>query len=212
MRYANTGGLSASGSPNRAGRLLAQGKNVYLAGFMGTGKSVVARSLARRLGAAWVDTDALIEREADMSIAEIFRTGGERAFRATEHRVLRRVTREGGRVVALGGGAVCFPRNREVLRGTGPVVVLTAPPEVIWRRVRHAGGRPLLAGDGGYERMRTLLEGRRADYRRYRLRVDTEHLRPSGVAAAVVAVIEGTARARRPQECAAHRGEGGTCR
>jgi shikimate kinase len=181
-----------------ATRLLARGRNIYLAGFMGTGKSATARAAARLLGVPWRDLDREIEEEAGMSIAEIFRTRGERAFRAAEHRALSRAASAGGAVVALGGGAVCFPRNRERLRGTGPVVVLTAAPEVIWKRVRGGSERPLLAGEGGFERMRALLARRMPEYRRYRRRVDTGGLRPRAAAAAVLAALEGAHRPASP--------------
>lgn len=170
--------------------MLAAGKNLYLAGFMGAGKTATARALARALGAGWTDLDREVEDEAGMNVAEIFGRQGERAFRAAEHRALARAVRAGGRVVALGGGTVCFARNRALLRGTGPVVVLTADEETIWRRVRRAGTRPLLAGEDGRARVRDLLARRARDYRRYRLRVDTAALGPREAAAAVLEAVE----------------------
>jgi shikimate kinase len=119
-----TGARSSADSHARAERLLAAGRNLYLAGFMGTGKSSAARALARILAAPRVDLDEAIGQAEGMSVARIFAERGERAFRAAEHRALKAAVAAGGSVVALGGGAVCFARNREVLRGTGPVVVL----------------------------------------------------------------------------------------
>lgn len=213
MRCVSTGARSGVASGGRASRLLAAGKNLYLAGFMGTGKSAAARSLARALGAPWVDLDAEVERAAGMSVSEIFASRGERGFRAAEHRVLARVAAEGGRVVALGGGTVCFDRNRAALRGTGPVVLLTAAPDVIWKRVGAGASRPLLAGPGGRETMERLLERRRAHYRRYRLRIDTAGLPPAGVADAVIRSLDDAARSaekRRARAGALRRGA--TCR
>jgi shikimate kinase len=180
---------------------------------MATGKTATAREIARTLGAPWTDLDREIEREAGMSVAEIFATGGERVFRAAEHRALRAAVGAGGRVVALGGGAVCFERNRALLRGTGPVVLLTAPPEVILRRVGRSRTRPLLGGADAPARLRALFARRSRDYRRYRLRVDTAELTPRGAAEAVLHVLEAAGRqaeAARARSMAARRG--GTCR
>lgn len=180
---------------------------------MATGKTETARALGRVLGVPWVDLDGEIEREAGMSVAEIFEKRGERTFRAAEHRALRAAVRPGGRVVALGGGAVCFERNRALLRRTGPVVLLTAPPDVILRRIGGSRTRPLLQGADAAARLQALLARRARDYRRYRLRVDTAEMTPRGAAEAVLHVVEkarrraGAARARRKAARL-----GGTCR
>ena len=213
MRCVSTGGRSSAASHDRAERLLAAGRNLYLAGFMGTGKTATARALARVLGVPWVDLDESIERAEGRSIEAIFAERGERAFRNAEHRALRAAVADGGRVVALGGGAVCYERNRALLRGTGPVVLLTAPPEVILRRVGRASGRPLLAGRDAPAKVRELLRRRERDYRRYRLRVDTADLTPSAAAEAALRAIEEAGRraeAARARDMAARRG--GTCR
>ena len=213
MRCVSTGGRSHGASPSRAERLIAAGKNVYLAGFMGTGKTATAKAMARTLGVPWVDLDAAVESEEGRSVAEIFAESGERAFRNAEHRVLKAVVESGGRVVALGGGTVCFERNRALLRGSGPVALLTAPPEVILKRVGRSKARPLLAVPDASARIRLLLARRMRDYRRYRLRVDTSELTPAGSAEAVLHGIEAAGRqseAARARDMAARRG--GTCR
>ncbi|UPT73821.1 MAG: hypothetical protein M0D55_18545 [Elusimicrobiota bacterium] len=79
------------------------GGNIYLTGFMGTGKSAVGRELARRLKRRFVDLDAEIERMGRASVAEIFNGKGERVFRAMERRLLLGTARRTKLVVALGG-------------------------------------------------------------------------------------------------------------
>jgi len=213
VRCVSTGRPSRSDSKSRAERLIAAGKNVYLAGFMGTGKTSTARAIARILGVPWLDLDAAIVREEGLSVTEIFAQRGERAFRNAEHRALKAVVAGGGGVIALGGGAVCFERNRALLRGTGPVVLLTAPADTILKRVGRSKDRPLLAGPDAPARMRALLARRMQDYRRYRLRVDTAELTPAGAAEAVLQVVDHAGRqaeAARARDMAARRG--GTCR
>ena len=213
MRCVSTGGRSHGASRSRAERLIAAGKNVYLAGFMGTGKTATARAMARTLGVPWVDLDEAVAREQGRSVAEIFAESGERAFRNAEHRALKAVVDRGGRVVALGGGTVCFERNRALLRGSGPVALLTAPAEVILKRVGRSTARPLLAVPDAPAKIRSLLARRMRDYRRYRLRIDTSELTPAGSAEAVLHAIEEAGRqseAARARDMAARRG--GTCR
>jgi len=123
------------------------------------------------------------------------------------------VVDRGGQVVALGGGTVCFERNRALLRGSGPVALLTAPAEVILKRVGRSTARPLLAVPDAPAKIRSLLARRMRDYRRYRLRVDTSELTPAGSAEAVLHAIEEAGRrseATRARDMATRRG--GTCR
>jgi shikimate kinase len=180
---------------------------------MGTGKTATARAIARNLGVPWVDLDEVIVRAEGLSVAEIFAQRGERAFRNAEHRALKATLAGAGSVVALGGGAVCFERNRALLRGTGPVVLLTAPAETILKRVSRSPERPLLAGPDAPATVRALLLRRMRDYRRYRLRVDTTELTPAGAAEAVAQLVDHAGRqgdAARARDMAARRG--GTCR
>ncbi len=180
---------------------------------MGTGKTSTAKAMARILGVPWVDLDEAIVKEQGQSVAAIFAERGERSFRNAEHRALRSMVTDGGRVVALGGGVVCFERNRSLLRGTGPVVLLTAPMAVILRRVGRSAARPLLVGPEAPATIRALLARRARDYRRYRLRVDTADLTPAGAAEAAIQVLEDAGRraqAVRARNMASR--HGGTCR
>jgi shikimate kinase len=180
---------------------------------MGTGKTSTARAIARILGVPWLDLDEAIVREEGLSVTGIFAQRGERAFRNAEHRALKAVVAGAGGVIALGGGAVCFERNRALLRGTGPVVLLTAAADTILKRVGRSKDRPLLAGTDAPARIRALLVRRMQDYRRYRLRVDTTELTPAGAAEAVLQVVDHAGRqadAARARDMAARRG--GTCR
>ena len=87
-----------------------------LIGYRGSGKTVVGRLLAERRGWTFVDTDALIEAQAGISIAEIFAAEGEAGFRAREERVIARVAADRRRVLSVGGGAVLRQENVAQLR------------------------------------------------------------------------------------------------
>jgi shikimate kinase/3-dehydroquinate synthase len=104
-------------------------------GFMGAGKTTLARELAAARGVAHVDTDALLVERFGRPIAEVFADAGEAAFRAAEEEVVLRVLAAGDEdaVVSLGGGAVLSERVRAALRDH-TVVRLDVPPDVAWER------------------------------------------------------------------------------
>lgn len=137
---------------------------VALAGFMGTGKSRIGWELSRRLSLTFIDTDRVVERVSNLRIADIFETFGEETFRDYETEVVRRSLRLDNVVVSTGGGTVLRPQNRRMLMSRGPVVVLQASPETIYRRTRR-NKRPVLEMGDPEERIRTLLAQRMDAYR-----------------------------------------------
>ncbi len=140
--------------------------NIALIGFMGTGKTVVGRALAERLGKKFVETDALIERRAGKTIPAIFREDGEIAFRALEIGVTAEVSRQKNTVIACGGGIVLNRINIDRLRRESRVVCLTASPEGIIRRTSPGGGsRPLLDVADPAGKIAELLRLREPFYR-----------------------------------------------
>lgn len=148
--------------------ILSPGRNLVLTGLMGTGKTSVGRRVAEILGRPFVDTDAITEREAGATIAELFATRGERAFRDFEAAAVRHHAALRGQVIAVGGGAVVDPANATHLRSTGDVVLLTAPADVLRQRIENDGvdGRPLLAdADDLTARLARLGEERAEAYR-----------------------------------------------
>ncbi|OPX95087.1 MAG: Shikimate dehydrogenase [Syntrophorhabdus sp. PtaB.Bin006] len=121
-------------------------RNIALIGFMGTGKTSVARDLGKLMKKSVVDIDEVIEKKAGRSIAEIFRTEGERAFRDIEKRETREVSGVSGVVIACGGGVVVDGENVAALKENCLVVWLWADRDTIRERVGDNGERPLLAG------------------------------------------------------------------
>ena len=156
-------------------------RTIVLAGFMGTGKSSVGRRLAARRGREFVDTDALIEQEAGTSITRIFADQGEAEFRAREKRAVALAVGEDGRVVAVGGGAMLDGENLAAMKAGGPVVCLTARPEIVLARVAHDTGRPLLQGPQPLETIRGLMAERADAYARADVTIDTSDLTPDEV-------------------------------
>ena len=119
--------------------------HLYLCGLPGAGKSTVAPLLGERLGIPSLDLDSIIEREAGLSVPEIFAKEGEAGFRAREARALRSAASGSPSVIALGGGSVTARAVRALVRRTGHLIWLDAEPAQC--AVRAAAGRPLLSGD-----------------------------------------------------------------
>jgi shikimate kinase len=160
--------------------------NVYLTGFMGTGKTAVGRALARRLRRPFADLDALVERAAGLSVAELFARRGESIFRKWERKALARAAARGGAVVALGGGALLDARNRKLAGETGVIVRLTCSRRELVRRLRpQRAQRPLLAGGGLDARVAKLIKARRGAYGGARLTVSTTKISNAAAAALI---------------------------
>ncbi len=148
-------------------------RSVVLVGMMGAGKSSIGRRLAARLAVPFVDADAEIEKAAGMSIAEIFSAHGESYFRAGETRVIARLLEGGPQVLATGGGAFMNAETRAAIRAKGISVWLRATLDVLNRRIKRRGDRPLLkTGDPG-ETLRRLIEERYPVYAEADLTVES---------------------------------------
>lgn len=161
-------------------------RNVVLIGFMGTGKTAVGARLARRLGYQFVDTDHEVEQRAGRSVAEIFRSQGEPAFRRLERTVIQEAAQRSGCVIATGGGAVQDPGNVEALRRTGLIVSLAATPRTVEARLKGSRDRPLLQGPGRLDRIRRLQAARAPSYAAADVVIDTSFLTAQEVVEAIV--------------------------
>lgn len=139
-------------------------KNIFLIGFMGAGKSTIAKGLQRELNLRLVEMDARIVEEQGMSINEIFDRYGEEHFRDIESQLVTAIGEEGGSIVSCGGGVVVRPQNTEAMKKNGIIVFLTATPETIYERVKNSTDRPILNGHMNVAYIEELMEKRRALY------------------------------------------------
>ena len=138
--------------------------NIYLIGFMGTGKSTVSRSLASLLGYEEIDTDEQISRQQSQSITEIFEKQGEQVFRELETALLLELAEEKHKIISCGGGMAMREENVALMRKNGSVVLLTAEPGTILERVKQDKGRPVLNGNMNLEYIGSLLAQRNPFY------------------------------------------------
>jgi shikimate kinase len=150
--------------------------NIFLCGFMATGKSSVGKRLAAAMHWEFLDMDGLIEEEAGTTIADIFASQGEPAFRSMELRMVESMAERSGCVIATGGGAIVNPRNLANMKRSGVVITLTADIQTILQRSSKENTRPLLETEDRLQRIRTLMDQRAPYYAQADIVLDTTSL------------------------------------
>jgi shikimate kinase len=159
-------------------------QRIVLIGFMGAGKSTVGPILAERLGWRFFDADRELESEAGATIADLFSSLGEPAFRRLEAQVVARLCAKTATVLALGGGAIETESTRTLLANSPDtcVIFLQASLEVLIDRCEQqpdAAVRPVLRQR---EALQHRFYARLPHYRSAHLTLDTEGLDPGAVA------------------------------
>ena len=165
-------------------------KNIYLVGFMGTGKTAVGRITARLLSRDFVDLDISIETLESSSINDIFRKKGEKFFRDLETKYLNDVSQKNNLIVACGGGIVIKKDNIDIMKNTGLVICLKADASVIFERVKLNKNRPLLNVEEPLKRINELLEKRRFFYGLSDFQLDTSSLSEEQAAGMIVEIVK----------------------
>ena len=165
-----------------------QARNIVLVGFMGAGKSVCGRMLAKRLGRCFVETDDMITAREGCSIPEIFARHGEARFRELEAEMVQALALKSGDVVATGGGLPCREGMMDTLRELGTVVWLRGEPLDLLERARRQGARPMLDGRSDDDVV-ALYRAREPFYSRAHLTIDTTGRTVDQVVAELVAAL-----------------------
>jgi shikimate kinase len=163
-------------------------RNVILVGFMGAGKSVCGRLLARRLGRCFVETDDMIVSRMGCSIPEVFARHGEARFRELESEAVEALALKSGDVVATGGGLPCREGRMDALRALGTVIWLRGDLPALLARARHQGARPMLEGRSE-EEIQALYRAREPYYRQAHVTIDTGGRTVDQVVAQLVAAV-----------------------
>jgi shikimate kinase len=158
---------------------------IWLTGFMGTGKSRISRPLAAALDWRAIDIDSLVVERAGETIDEIFTRGGVAAFRVLESEAIAETAELAHVVVATGGGSVLAASNRAAMSRRGFVVCLDARPDTILARIRGASGqvsdRPLLRGEDPLTKIVELKAERQPLYAQADFIIQTDDLTPDQV-------------------------------
>ena len=165
------------------------GRNLYLVGMMGSGKTSTGRPLAQRLEYGFVDADAVIEQAAGCTIPEIFERDGENGFRDLETQVLSAISQRHSLVVATGGGAVTRPENWGAMH-QGIVIWLDVKQEQLLKRLEQDDTpRPLLQEEDPAMVLETLMTARRPMYSEADLTVVIDAEQPEEVADGILKLL-----------------------
>jgi len=151
-------------------------RNIIITGFMGTGKSVVAKELARKLKMEFIDMDRIVEERHGMSISDIFARYGERYFRAQENKLVKELFQKENIVIATGGGTLLSSDNTRILSQKGNIICLYADSQTIYNRVKRKNNRPLLKRENVLSEINRLLEERKKIYDNIKWKIDTTNL------------------------------------
>jgi shikimate kinase len=118
--------------------------NIFLIGYMGSGKSTLGQDLADTLGISWIDLDDEFELKYKIGISDFFSKYGENTFRELEHKLLKNLSLMPDLVISTGGGTPCFHGNMELMNHVGLTIYLSASPEILLSRIESSSRkRPL---------------------------------------------------------------------
>jgi shikimate kinase len=131
---------------------------------MGSGKSALGKRLSVALSLPFIDSDALVEEEAGITIAEIFELAGETRFREMERRVIKSVLEGGACILSTGGGAFCNKETRTAITANAVSIWIDSSPETLLSRIGNPASRPLLTTGDPLEILTNLRETRAPDY------------------------------------------------
>lgn len=159
--------------PKRYSASLVLPKTLVLVGMMGAGKSSVGWRLARKLGIPFSDTDQEVEKAAGCSVADIFETWGEKAFRDAERRIIKRLLAEPTQIVSTGDGAFFDEASRALIKENAISLWLRADPEILYERVIRRDTRPLLFEGDAKQILEEMIERRYPIYAKADLTVES---------------------------------------
>jgi len=147
---------------------------IALVGMMGSGKSMLGRKLARRLGLPFVDSDRAIEDAAGLAISDIFEIAGNEKFRELEKRTIADLVVRDPMVLATGGGSICAPETARLLLERTYIIWLQAAPETLLSRIGNTASRPMLAGGDPLAALCRLVQEREQHYQKAHIHLNTD--------------------------------------
>ncbi len=164
--------------------------NIIITGFMGTGKSIVAEELARKLRMEFIDMDQIIEERQGLTISDIFERHGENYFREQENKLVKELSRKENMVIATGGGTLISSDNNRTLSQKGKIICLYADSQTIYNRVKRKNDRPLLNGENILDKINHLLKERKKIYDNVKWKIDTTNFTTQEVVDKIINLLK----------------------
>jgi shikimate kinase len=157
-------------------------KNIFLTGFMGSGKSRIGKLLSAKLNMRFVDTDKVIEEKYHRTITQIFEEYGEEKFREIESNILTSLIEDNNNTVfALGGGSLIRNKNLKLVQESGILIYIHSDLKTIRERTKNNKKRPLLLVNGGlptesefFEKAEVLMEKRKPGYQAAQITINRD--------------------------------------
>ncbi|OLS02353.1 shikimate kinase [Tissierella creatinophila] len=140
--------------------------SIVLIGFMGTGKSTVAKVLSKQLNLELIDTDKSIEKKTGLTISEIFEKYGEKGFRDIETDIIKDLKDKKEKIISCGGGVCLRDENIKNLKTNHRVILLEASARVILERIKDDDTRPILKDKTDIESVEMIMKRRKASYQK----------------------------------------------
>jgi len=165
-------------------------RNIIITGFMGTGKSVVAKELARKLKMEFIDTDRIVEERQGLTISDIFARYGENYFREQENKLVKELSEKENMVIATGGGTLLSSDNTRILNQKGKIICLYADSQIIYNRVKRKNDRPLLNGENILDKISHLLKERKKIYDNIKWKIDTTNFTTQEVVDKIINLLK----------------------
>lgn len=170
--------------------IIDEAKNIVLIGLMGSGKSTIGRTIAKKLGRRFIDTDRLIERKTGKTVAEIFDGEGESAFRKIERETIKKISQYIGIVIATGGGALKEIENFKFLKESGWIIALYASPSTLYQRIAGKRIRPLLLNqEDPVKKLEEVFNERKNAYAMADFQISTENKNINQIADEVIDLL-----------------------
>ena len=169
-------------------------KNVFLTGFMGSGKSRIGKLLANRLNISFIDTDKVIEEKEKSTITQLFNESGEKQFRKIETKIISDlIAHTEISVFSLGGGSLLVKNNLDMVLKSGVLIYIESSLEAIWERTKNNKKRPLLLIDGEFpsksefmQKAQELLNQRLAGYKKAQYKINRDGKEAEEVAEEII--------------------------
>lgn len=164
-------------------------KNIYLVGFMGTGKTTVGKLLSQTLKRRFVEMDDMIEEREGVKIADIFSKKGESYFRKAEKNLLKEIAQQNNLIISCGGGIVIDEENIRIIKSTGIMICLEADAGTIYERIKQYSHRPLINVPSPQKEIEELIRKRTPFYRKAHFFIDTARFAPTEAVERIVDIL-----------------------